>query len=209
MANAPELTYGFIFVGDPTRDEATFEIIARRAPGAYVAAVEDVRPLDRRQWEYRRYRRMVGLRNVLLRGVRHLQPKAFLSLDSDILLHPAIMPELWGLLSPNGPYDAVGGKVYLSERGVKTPNWGKIGRGGMLRRSDVFGVITVDVLMALKLMTPRAYNIDYCTRTHGEDQGWSIAARQAGLSLGFSGRLTSKHIWSPHYLDLVDERVGW
>lgn len=199
----------YIFVGDPDRDPATFEVIARWAPTAEVIAVEDVKPTDNRVWSDRRYRRMVELRNHLLDGVRRLAPPMFLSLDSDILLHPAALDDLVPLLRPQGEFDAVGGFCHLAEHGTKAPSYGFISKRGKLQRPAFIGPGRVDVIMAIKLMSPQAYQVDYIRDLNGEDTGWSKNARTHGLVLGWSGRVASKHMFNRTRLEREDKRIGW
>lgn len=211
-ASVAGLSPSFIFVGDPERDPKTFAIINRRAPAAEIVAVDDVRPVDRREWHDRRYRRMVELRNHLLDGVRRLAPPMFLSLDSDILLHPSALDDIVPLLKPTGEFDAVGGFCHLAEYGTKAPSYGFISRQGRLQRrtaTEFVGPARVDVLLAIKLMSPAAYAVDYVRDLRGEDTGWAKNCKQAGLVLGWSGRVASKHLFTPARLDRVDPRIGW
>lgn len=199
---------GFIFVLDPERDP-DHEIIMRRAPAATIIPVIDPRPTDQRIWSWPRYQKMVALRNALLGGVREIGPTAFFSLDSDILLAPEALVHVLPLLANAGPYDAVGAKCYLSEVTTKAPNYGIFNRSNRFQRSDFSGITKVDVLMAAKLMSPRAYEIDYEIDREGEDIGWSRACKRQGLSLGWCGTVVNKHVFDPSRLDKIDRRVGW
>lgn len=208
----------FAFVGDPERDEATWEIIRRRAWALRFTAVDDPKPNDTRFWDYRRYERMAKLRNTLLAVVRQNRFDAasrdgeltgrFLSLDSDILVHPDQLlvleedNEKWG-------WDAIGGKVYLSRTGYRAPSWAKFGRGNTLQRRDSDGCFPVDVLMAIKLMMPPAFMVDYRADTQGEDAGWGHNAKCEGLQVGWTGRVCSKHVYERRALPVIDRRTGW
>lgn len=198
---------GYVFVGDPRRDE-TFKVIETSTDvDVHVVEVEDVRPTDRRQWSHKRYKRMVELRNELLVGVRENEPALFLSLDSDILLHPNA---LGSMIEGLERFDAVGGKCYLSHAGTGCPNYGNIGREGRLIRRDAEnGLFPVQVIMANKLMTPKAYYTNYKFHLQGEDTGWSLACAEVGLLLGWDCRVVSKHVFERDMLDAVDWRVGF
>jgi hypothetical protein len=63
--------------------------------------------------------------------------------------------------------------------------------------------------MAAKLMTPDAFRVDYEFDLQGEDVGWSRACARAGLTLGWEGRVISKHVLAPHLLTTRDPRVGF
>lgn len=154
----------------------------------------DLEARDRRTWNPDRYLRMVFLRNRLLEGVRRYKPPYFLSLDSDILLHPQALSSLLQAISdPERPFDAVATKAYLGP-GKWLPTYANHdGQGGM-RRTDVDYLCPAQIIMAAKLMSPAAYAIDYAWDHQGEDIGWSDACRAAGLKLGFDGRYTSEHI---------------
>lgn len=177
--------------GDPT--------MPMLAPDAIVWTTDEpVRP-DKRIWNHDRYRHMVDLRNQGLAIVRELEPRWFLSLDSDILLHPDSLRLLIDALEnpalPRSRFDAVGGRCYMTGT-AQFPSYGMlVSRTGGIRRKDVpDGLFPVDVIMAIKLMSPKAYAVDYQFHPHGEDIGWSNAARAVGCRLGWDGRTLSTHI---------------
>lgn len=195
----------YVFVGDEA--DPSFSVVRQRAPEATVVAVTDPRPHDRRHWDGPRYHRMVELRNGLLGAVRRIRPGWFLSLDSDILLHPRTIASLCAALAEG--YDAVGARCYMTRWGLSAPSCGQLSRLGTLQRPDCGGLIGVDVIMAAKLMSPTAYGVDYRFDLQGEDIGWSKACLAAGLRLGWDGRTISKHILDPTMLGHVDSRVGY
>lgn len=192
-----------MFVGNPA--DPSFEVIASHAPNATVINVADTRGSDRRVWSSARYRHMVELRNLLLGEVRRQSPDLFLSLDSDILLHPEALELMIGDL---GCFDAVGARCYMTATGVSAPSYANLGREGSLRRPDSDSVFACQVIMAAKLMSPTAYRVDYRIHAQGEDIGWSTACTDAGLRLGWEGRVVSKHVLCPGMLDEIDPRVG-
>lgn len=167
---------------------------------------EDGGRVDRRDWCEARYHHMVWLRNVLLAEVRRLEPRWFLSLDSDILLAPGVLANL---LETAETYDAVGGKCYMTPDGTMCPSYADTINLYGMRRDDTDQVIPVDTIMAIKLMGPAAYAVDYQFHFHGEDLGWSAAVKAKGLSLGWDGRVASKHVMSPEVLDKLDPRCGY
>lgn len=204
----------FVFVMDLRDDEASLRVIEECTdPGDIDVTVVDYPAPERkdvRNWKPARYREMVPIRNALLEKVREIRPRYFLSCDSDILLHPdALVALIDTLTNDERDFGAVGGKLYMSEKGRSVPSFGMRGREGKLRRTDAGGVFPVDTIMALKLMSPAAYNVDYEFSMQGEDDGWSKAAQKAGIKLGWDGRVTSKHVWSPKHKGVVDERVGY
>lgn len=167
---------------------------------------EDGGRVDVRDWCEARYHHMVWVRNVLLAEVRRLEPTWFLSLDSDILLAE---PVLRNLIESADSYDAVGGKCYMTTDGTHCPSCAiTVNVYGMLRE-NTDRVTPVDVIMAIKLMSPDAYAVDYQYHFHGEDLGWSAAVKAKGLKLGWDGRVTSKHVMAPELLDVVDDRCGY
>lgn len=196
----------FVFVGDPT--DPSMGIIETYAPNAVVIPVANQRGDDTRFWGPERYDHMAILRNLLLAAVRRLEPTWFLSLDSDILLHPLMVDLMIDSLEATF-FDAVGAKCYMTPTGTACPSWANMGRENNLQRSDAEGLFRVDVIMAAKLMSPAAYHVDYQSHMHGEDIGWSLACQRAGLLLGWNGRFASKHVLGPAYLDTVDPRVGY
>lgn len=194
---------------DPTCDKLT-EICTKRQLGLKQIFVEENRPpTDKRQWTHERFAHMVYLRNTLLKGVRRIKPDYFLSLDSDILLAPPTIHNLIESQQEHG-WDAVGGKCYMTTRGKAVPSYANFKQHSTsLHRFDFSGVRRVHVIMAIKLMTPSAYAIDYTLDRHGEDIGWCLAARVNGLKLGWDGRTCNKHVMNPQMLRAVDERVGF
>lgn len=196
------MPYGFVMVGakgDPTLE--AFDSSDR----IHIRYVDEPREEDKRKWNIERYDRMAELRNIMLEEVRVIAPEYFLSLDTDILLHPDGIKTLFTCINEA---DAVGGKCYLSERGRSCPSYAYLSPHG-LRRKDTQNVIMPDVIMAIKLMTPKAYNVDYMSNKWGEDIGWSVAAKGKGLSLAWDGRVTNKHVMRPELLDKVDFRAGF
>lgn len=197
----------FVFAGDPSKDR-TFRTIRQRAPDAVIAITPNTKGTDARVWDYQRYRTMAGVRNALLHAVRDLSPSFFLSLDSDILLHPDALRLLLKDMETD-TWDAIGSRCYLTPTGLCCPSWGRLSPQGYLQRQDSDGYFPVQIIMAIKLMRPTAYNIDYVAHMQGEDIGWSLACEHEGLKLAWDGRLASKHVMSPHLLSRVDVRVGY
>jgi hypothetical protein len=198
----------FIFVAP--REDETVAVIEEQVAigGEYFLILDSAEPLRRdvREWGQDRYTHMTRLRNQLLEGVRVLAPPMFLSVDSDILLHPDVIANL---IQTAERFDAVGGRLYMTPTGVQTPSYGMWKRDGAIRRADAEGVFKVDVIMALKLMTPRAYHVDYQDHRHGEDIGWSRACQEAGVKLAWDGRVINKHVLHPKMHGVPDKRVGW
>jgi hypothetical protein len=149
---------------------------------------------------------MVELRNRLLQIVRLLDPPLFLSLDSDILLHP---DALRNMIESTDRFDVVGGKAFMTSTGSACPSWGFPTTGGGIHRSDAYGVFAVDIVMAIKLLTPKAYEVEYEFHGHGEDVGFSRNCRAAGLALGADARVCNKHVMTPEWLERIDERCGF
>lgn len=193
----------YVFVLD-SADSETASIV--RKHDALIIEHPDNRPSDTRDWRYDRYLHMTVLRNRVLQAVRTAGPDLFWSLDSDILVHPEA---LQCLIESHDRFDAVGGATFMTTAGTSCPSWGMFTRNGGLRREYATGTFPCEVIMASKLMTPTAYAIDYSAHRHGEDVGWSLNCRTAGLKLGFDGRIYSKHVMSPDALDRVDSRVGY
>lgn len=161
----------------------------------------------RSPWTKERYHEMVAVRNLLLTHVRALKPDYFLSIDSDILLPQGLLPNL---LDSVGDYWAVGGKCYMTRPpSERYPSYGMLTKQGNIRRSAADGVMPVDAIMALKLMTPAAYNVDYVFNPNGEDVGWSRNVKAAGGQLLWDGRIAAKHVLNPEMLDQPDKRIGW
>jgi hypothetical protein len=185
-------------------DEPTIDCVYSHARKLITTMVPQDREQDCRDWGTARYHEMVGLRNALLAMVRDENPDLFLSLDSDILIQRNLMVNL---LESVQQFDAVGGLAHMVEEEYATcPSWGTSGTSGELIRRDSNGVHRVDIIMAIKLMQPQAYRVDYQYNEYGEDIGWSKHCAEQGLILGFDGRLTNKHVMSRDALNKIDPR---
>lgn len=167
---------------------------------------EDGDRTDQRVWNETRYHHMVFLRNHLLQAVRKVAPDLFLSLDSDILVAKGALPNL---LDSVPEFHAVGGKLYMETGGLASPSYAHLVNTQGLSRPDFDGLMRVDVIMAMKLMGPAAYNVDYRYHFQGEDIGWSMACTEKGLKLGWDGRICSKHVMNSDMFTTVDWRCGY
>lgn len=213
-ADKAELEPGFVFVVDPVEPDfqMVIDLAERYENRLYIVPVDEERADPRRQekhqWGPKRYVEMVLLRNGLLRAVRDLKPEVFFSLDSDILLHPDSLVSALDKMAERD-YDAIGLKCYL-DAGLSCPNYAMLRRNkDSISRSNSDGVLTVDVLMAAKLMSCSAYEIDYTWNINGEDIGWSKNCKDAGLKLGWDGTLVNKHVMRPKDLERIDVRCGY
>ena len=159
---------------------------------------------DVRDWNNDRYERMTFLRNQLLGTVREYNPDYFLSLDSDIFIAEDSLVTLFESIEN---FDAVGGKCYMSP-GTRAPSYAMMPHTTLLR-PDSSEVMEVEIIMAMKLMKPSAYKVDYVTHYHGEDIGWSLECKVAGLRLGWDGRITNKHCMDKSDVLVVDPRCGY
>ena len=199
------LNGGYVFVLD-RRSQADLAVIAKYLDvlDIEIVFVKEELTAYKRDWNPSRYEFMVYLRNTLLSKVRELKPDFFLSLDSDILVHPG---SINNLIESVDKYNAVGGKLYMS-KGRHHPSYAMLKRHG-LHRPDCSGIMKVDVIMAMKLMTPSAYNVDYRVHSYGEDIGWSQSCVEEGLMLGWDGRITNRHVMEKKYYGLKDGRTAW
>lgn len=202
-----EIQWAFVV---PEADLATRAVIAGLPGDAFVVLTPEPVGEDIRQWHnVELYHHMTALRNSLLGVIREQAPDYFWSVDSDILMHPDSLTSALGLMSQ---FDAVGSKCYLGEvmtgRGderrmgfVNFAQWHP-GAGGLVRFDPGPGAqVRTEIIMAAKLMSPRAYAIDYSFHYQGEDVGYSLACKAAGLKLGWDGAVESRHVARRELLD--------
>jgi hypothetical protein len=97
----------------------------------------------------------------------------------------------------------------MQPAGTMAPSWARLSYSQGLDRSDSQGYFQVQIIMAIKMMGPDAYAIDYEPHAQGEDIGWSLACERAGLQLAWDGRVASKHVMDPRQLHRRDPRVGY
>ena len=197
----------FIFVV-PEWDQKSIDILNRRCDPKIIFSGEPERK-DERSWSNDRIQHLVKIRNLLLDGVREEDPDFFLSVDSDILLAKDAMSRMMKLLQIHNDAWAVGSKCFLSAASYAHPNMGWFINNGKYRRENYDGIIRVDILMAIKLMTREAYNTSYSFHRNGEDLGWSENIKASGGTMYWDGSVTSKHIMKREMLDAVDRRVGF
>lgn len=194
----------FILVGDELNDKETFDAFRSVSRHDLIIVSERETGDGRRDWSTPgRYERMVYLRNRLLNTVRAAAPTMFLSLDSDILMHPDAL----GLMV-DAPWDGVGSKTYMAS-GRTSPSYAMLSNSGRMQRPDADGTFRVDAIMAIKLMRRAAYHVNYEWHRHGEDIGYSLACAREGVTLGWVGSVCSKHLMRSEQLHLVDDRCGF
>lgn len=197
-----------LMAGDPRDESVDYAAHAANARGwgfQNIAVTEN--GSYERLWNIDRYRHMAMLRNLLLTEVKQRAPDIFWSLDSDILIQEdALVLALEAL--EQRPFDAVGQRCYMTEYGAWCASYCMFTNGGLLR-DDSDGCFPVDVIMASKVMSPRAYDIAYVIDEQGEDIGWSKECARFGVKLGWDGRTVSKHVMAVEYLDMVDQRCGY
>lgn len=198
-----------------TSTDNTGEIIERRtqdrSSSLFIAQFGTDIPLPDnidRSWTVERLEFMTRTRNYLLEIVRKQAPDLFLSLDSDILIHRDTVKNL---IESAKEFDAVAGHAYLHSSDLIV-NWGRwiYPDKRMRRAQDQLGaVFPTEIIMAVKMMNPSAYNINYEYNFKGEDLGWSWAVvKEHGLSLGVDTRTLNKHCLNRGMLTRVDPRLG-
>jgi len=208
--------FAFTFVV-PKDDEATIDAIhvasRKHEVNTRLAFTTEPSREDKRIWNTDRYEEMCVVRNAFLRQARDgaHKPDYLLSLDSDIQIHPQQIKGMIEHLEEHPEWAAIGGKTYLSATGKQHPSYGQLKRGhkSAFLRSDSEGVFQVDIIMAIKLMTPAAYEVDYKANRYGEDIGWSIEVNAAGLKLGWDGSIASKHVMTEAHNGREDPRCGY
>lgn len=203
-----DVSFAFVCGKD---DQANIDMVLAEANSrgfpVKVGVVREHQREDNRSWSSERLHHMVGLRNKLLYIVRDMNPVHFLSFDSDILAHPMVIHNLLETRRFRG-WDVVGGKAHMKVRG-RCPSYGKWSPRNMLQRPDTDSVMTVDVVMAIKLMNHRAYHTDYVYHRGGEDIGICKEWKKKGYKLGWDGRCTSKHVMDRSKIHKFDQRCGW
>ncbi|RTK94028.1 hypothetical protein EKI60_04710 [Candidatus Saccharibacteria bacterium] len=191
----------------PKWDSECLDLVSGWA-STHILATDEAPRRDIRDWSNTdRYYHMSEIRNTVLKYVRQTKPSLFLSLDSDILLARDALNDMTETLVVNGA-DAVGGATFLDSVDPTVTNVAHLEDSGKFRRV-IPGQHQIDIIMAVKLMNERAYNVDYEWHQYGEDFGWSIAAAKAGCKIFCDGRTPSKHVMGPEWLDRIDKRVGY
>lgn len=161
-------------------------------------------PEGARIWSRDRYETMSLFRNNLLGRARVLNPDAYFSLDTDILLEDrTTISHLFSLL---GTCDAVNPLLYMMPDNIDFPSvmtWVPDGRAyranSMYPLGDLF---QADVIMAAVMMSPKLYhNVNYTWHVQGEDLGFSTQCRLKGYKLWCASNLYAPHIMSRSMLN--------
>jgi hypothetical protein len=151
---------------------------------------------------------MADGRNRVLEVVRdEIQPDFYASIDTDIFLHETALALALEQM-PN--WAAVGIRSYMSPSPDRSfPSYGMLKGESLWNRVDAeTGTFQVDCIMASKVLSPAAMAIPYRVASSGEDPGWSLACKEAGLRLGWCADAKARHAMSPEMLDAPDIRVG-
>lgn len=201
-----DLSFAFVVGVD---DHETIDLLSSW-PDTSLIPVEEPELKFNRDWgDKSRYHHMVYVRNTLLSYIRMKRPDFFFSLDSDILVGRDTLSQLIDT-SRNRDFDGVAGLTFLDRADKTCTNAANfVNNKSFYKRVVSNGVHPVDIIMAVKLMNPNAYSIDYSYNKFGEDVGWSKNAKEAGLTLGMDGRSPNKHIMKIDDLERIDKRVGW
>ena len=207
-----EVDLTLLFVGDKN-DSTAISLMPLIEQGAVIyeyvdEATEDPGLQYKRAWSKHRYQHMVFLRNALLGRVREMNPDYFLSIDSDILVNPASVKHLIEIQRETGAW-AVGGKAFMSSS-CEAPSYGywyDPHKKQNFHRKNADEVKKVDVIMAYKLMTPDAYNVNYKLHSTGEDAGWCSQIPRGKLY--WDGTIVNKHVMHRNGIDTVDKRCGY
>lgn len=152
-----------------------------------------------RKWTPNDYQKMVNLRNHLLDRVNALQPEAYFSLDSDLILeNPETLERLFNLVHV---YDAVSPMSFMWPVGMQYPSvmtWFRDPGGRahrMLHLYDFGKLFKADIVMAAVMMSPQVYSkVKYRHHNQGEDLGWSYNAYLEGFDLWCASHLYTPHI---------------
>lgn len=212
-ADAAGATPAFVLVVDP--HDPTLELAIDTAEHLGVqltyVPVTEARTEDVRDWHTEgRYLRMANLRNQLLAVARSKETPLLWSLDSDIIAAPGAFKAMADQITAGA--DAAASCCFLSQS-TNNPNFcefaGAPGTSRYSRRHQPNATISVDVIMANKLMSPSAYAVDYGYHRSGEDIAWSEAAKARGLRLVWIAEPVSKHVMHPKQLDVLDARCGY
>lgn len=200
--------YAFVV---PREDQPTLDVIGEQtyvqdAPVHLVLTDEDVLDARRDWYKVSRLHDMVGLRNRLLSTVRAVEPVLFWSLDSDMLAEPDALVNALAAMERKA-WDIIGMRAFMTMTGTDYTSRAQLVNGQLRGRGDTPGTFETDVVMGAVLMNEKGYGVNYAYHMHGEDIGFCLAARGAGLKIGWTSTASCTHIMSPSFLGWVDPRV--
>ena len=191
-------------------DQETLDLLSNW-PNVHIVLLDEKYSKYKRNWgDPGRLSFMTYARNELLKKVRELNPNYFLSLDSDILIQRDCISNLLATIREHDKYEvaAVGARQYMDQTDPSCTSGAVFTRNGFSRIQD-FGIHRAELIMAVKLMNRRGFNVDYEDHRHGEDIGWCKAVARNGYTLMYDARVANKHVMHPEWLGIVDKRVGF
>lgn len=167
--------------------DGTAAVIERRCPDATILEVPGAGYEDAERASDGRYAYLADVRNRLLRTVAHIDPRAFLSVDSDILLQYNAYGRLASTLS-GWQTSAAGALVDMgTPESGPAPSWMMLDADWAERPAaravdlSTYGYLEpfpVGVIMGAKLLTRHAFrNCRYTDHLLGEDIGFAIQMR--------------------------------
>lgn len=194
-------TDGTLEIIDAWRERSpwTIEVLDGSSEGEHKAT---------RAWNRERYQMMASLRNAILQRVREIEPDYHWSHDTDILAPPETLTTLLG---GQERFNGTAPTVYMTQHSTLHPNSMNFIHGDRVKRTIPKGpeFWRVGVAFASVLMDRDLYAVDYAGHEQGEDIGWGLNARRAGLTMGVHPDCKCKHIMMPEQLGKTDPRVGF
>jgi hypothetical protein len=217
---------GFVFVHSGTPMDATWQRILTEAHrhGFFTPTIlHDPAPPHRRE-DNARFATLARLRNDLLTLARWQEPDLFLSLDTDIMLEDPHTVERLAALIRDDVCDIASPLTFLHPNGPRhwTPqdsvcwayNFGFIPPGGATMQRptpseiDVWGkLVRHQIPMGCWLGNSKALACKYAWHENGEDVGFALALRDAGVECLADTSLYAWHCWSERHLPGGPEHV--
>lgn len=217
-ANVHPPDTGLVFVVPPT-DDGTREVINELSSGFdWVEVIRDRgTQLQRAERPAERHATLAAARNAILQVVERVQPRHYLSWDTDFLIprdtvwdlrkenHPLIT--VWGWLNRQPPREL----TYRSEGVDRRVLWQEaprqtamgLGRDGRPFHYPAYeygarsqGFWPCGVALAWQLMSPSAYRVaSYAPHHDGEDVPFNLRLHQRGIARMCAGHVRGVHLY--------------
>lgn len=220
LANSDPANTGLVFVV-PATDHHTRDVITRRSrPFAWCEVIRDRNEqYDRIDRRTDQHRSLALARNIILRHVQQVQPRFFLSWDSDLLVGTGLVPRLmrsppnvglatvWCWLNRAEPRrhrhfhrDRVLPVEYQEAMQATVMEWDGECVASHLPADRwheyTSGWWRCDVALAFQLMRPAAYSAAiYTPHPHGEDIPFNWALEQRGVERWCYGVRPGLHLF--------------
>jgi hypothetical protein len=196
----------YLFAYSVSQDD-TLKIITQRAPEARFIDVDDLDAFPDRK-DSARLHVLAEIRNRMLERVRELDPDYYLSWDSDVLLAPDALDELFvavddfdaqcvsplfGMLGGDPRYPSFPSAMEWLKPPMRSDQARHMDPDALLALDQP---VPVDINMGVVLMSRQCYQAgEYRWHAQGEDLGRAQSLEEHGIDRWLAPQARGRHLW--------------